>query len=192
MQYPSKPGGVSVYSVKEACLIIGITSLAIFILNILALILTAQPGSVEWRIDFLEQLGNRSIAPLFGFALLIYSISDSYALRKWLAFVCLMSGILFHMGCFLVIHDTLVVQRQASANIAQQAKQFRSQVEAGQISIDDGMETGQAVERIAVTEQALSEQAKSDLTRAGIVSVGNLLIPGLGLIGLGRLGLRIR
>lgn len=192
MQYPSKPGGVSFYNVREACLIIGITSLAIFVLNMLALILTAEPGSVEWRVNFLDQLGNRSIAPLFGFALIIYSFSGNYTLRKWLAFVCLMAGILFQMGCFLVIHDTLAIQRQASAHIAQQAEQFISQIEEGQIEVDDATEAEQAVERVAITEQELSEQAKSDITRAGIVSVGNLLIPGLGLIGLGRLGLRIR
>ncbi len=156
MRYPSKPGGLNLHNVREACLIIGITSLVIFIFNILALALAAEPGSVEWRANFLDQLGNRSIAPLFGFALIIYGFSDNYTLRISLAFFCLMSGILFHMVCFLVIHDTLTIQQQASDNIAQQAKQFISQIEAGQINVDDTVEAEQAVKRIAITEQELS------------------------------------
>ena len=192
MHHPPKPGGFSSYSFKEACLIIGITSLAIFILNILALALASDANSVQWRVNFLEQVGNRSIALLFGFALIAYGFSDHYKLRKWLAFICLMSGILFQMGCILTIHDTLILQKQAAENITQQANQVKIQIQEGEISVDDSQEAERALQRITIREQELEQRAKSDITRAGIVSVGNLLIPGLGLIGLGRLGLKTR
>lgn len=177
-------------SIRTICLIIGITSLAVFIWNIFALVLTANLQSVQWRVNFLEQTGNRSFALLFGFGLMLYSFLDNRILRKKVAFVSLMAGLMFQMSCILTIHDALALQEQAFTNIAQQSQQMKTKIQTN----SDGSISPQQAEQVTqqVTNQAdeLKQRAKSDITRAGIVSLGNLFIPGLGLLGLGWIGLK--
>lgn len=175
-------------NVRAICLVIGITSLAIFVWNILALALTADPRSVQWRVSFLEQIGSRSFALLFGFGLIMYYFLNHPILNKRISFVCLMAGILFQMSCILIIHDTLTLQEQALNNITRQSQQLRTEIQESANSAEQ--EAEQAIQQIISQEGELQQRAKSDITRAGIVSLGNLLIPGLGLLGLGRIGLK--
>ncbi len=188
MQNPLVLRDVRVDSLKAICLVIGITSLAIFAWNILALTLTADLYSVQWRVNFLEQVGSRSFALLFGFGLVLYYLSGNRILSKRVAFVCLMTGILFQMGCILIIHDTLTLQEQAFANIARQSQQVKTEIQENVEGAEREVE--QAIQQITVEEGELQQRAKSDITRAGIVSLGNLFIPGLGLLLLGRIGLK--
>jgi hypothetical protein len=190
MNHSSNPSASTFYKVKDACLVIGITSLAIFALNILALALTSNFSSVQWRVNFLEQVGNRSIALLFGFGLVLYGFSDKPKLCKRLAYLCLMAGLFFQMGCILMINDTIVLREEASQNIAQQSQQVKNQLEEEQGDIANSVEIEQAVQQIGIREKELQERAQSDITRAGVVSLGNIFIPGIGLMALGWLGLK--
>ncbi len=185
-----KPKNFQGYDISTACLIIGTTALASFVLNALALALTPELYSVQWRVTFLEQVANRSIALLLGFGLIFYGLSRNLALRTKLAFLCLITGLLFQMGCILIIHDTLALQGQASENIAQQSRQAKEQIQENRSSLDDSQQADQAIRQIILQEEELQQRAKSDITRAGIVSLGNLFIPGIGLIGLGWLALK--
>ena len=117
------------YDISTACLLIGITALASFVINILAFALTPDLYSVQWRVTFLEQVANRSIALLLGFGLVFYSLSSNPELRKKLASICLIIGLLFQMSCILTIHDTLALQGQASENISQQSRQAKEQIQ---------------------------------------------------------------
>jgi len=175
-------------NVRAICLIVGITSLAIFAWNILALALTADPRSVQWRVNFLEQIGSRSFALLFGFGLIMFYLTSHPTLNKRVGFVCLMTGIFFQMSCILIIHDTLTLQEQAIANIARQSQQVRTEIQENADGAEQ--EAEQAIQQITVQEGELQQRAKSDITRAGIVSLGNLFIPGIGLLLLGRIGLK--
>jgi len=190
MLYTVRPGNIKSYRPQATCLIIGITSLTIFLLNIVASALTPELYSIQWRVSFLEQVGNRSIALLFGFGLVFYGLSEQFSLRKKLAFVCLMSGILFQMGGLLIIHDTQALQAQALQNITRQTSQVKQQIQSGQSEVPTVEAADRAVQQLEIQERELQQRAKTEIMRAGVVSLGNLVIPGIGLMGLGWLGLR--
>lgn len=183
------------HSFRSLCLILGLTSLSIFSLNLIAIALPPEIYSVQWRTNFLDQVSNRSIGLFFGMGFTMYGFSESRLLLKKLAFLCLVVSIVFGMFFVSSIHDGLALKEQALVNIESQATQLENQLLANRngSELTSQLSTQQfdeALQQISRNQKSLVENAKADITKATFVSAGNLFLIGLGLIALSRLGLK--
>jgi len=95
--------------------------LAGFLVDMIVLTFPPALGNVEWRVGFLQQLGDRSIILLLGLALIMYSWIDIRPWRRKLALACLIIGVVFNLSSVLAIRDNLKVQEMAITNISTQA-----------------------------------------------------------------------
>lgn len=179
------------------CKIVGNACLAGFLVDIVVLAFPPRLGSLEWRVGFLQQLGDRSVILLFAIALLMYGSMASRRARKQLGLISLIVGFMFQMGCILAIHDGISLQRQAVSNIDNQASTIQTQIEKAQqnpgslpqnISPDDLKKATASIEQ---REALLKKAAKSQVMRTGFASVGNLSVIGFALIALGRYSSRL-
>jgi hypothetical protein len=66
-----------IQNAKYIFLLIGIVCLAGFSLGILAIGLPPNFSSLEWRVDFLQQFGDRSITLMLGAALTMWGLSNN-------------------------------------------------------------------------------------------------------------------
>ncbi|MEM9776486.1 MAG: HpsJ family protein [Chloroflexota bacterium] len=181
------------YGAKPLFLIIGVTCLASFVLDALALGLPPSPYSIEWRTTFLEKIGDRSILLLLGAALTMYGIMGNRKLVVKLAAACVIAGIFFHASCLVIIKDSLSLKEQALSNISNQATQLQTQLQESRTSTENAptltaQEIAQASQQIDNQAKSLQQRAQVDATKLSIVNAGNFVITGLGLIFLGRFG----
>ncbi|MGF1536591.1 MAG: hypothetical protein ACFB4J_08940 [Elainellaceae cyanobacterium] len=183
MSTASTPAPTGASSSAVICRIVGLTCIAGFISDTITLALPVGP-TVDWRVNFLQQVGDRSIIFLFGVALVLYGVWASRELRKSLSYAVLGIGVLFLLCCILVVRDSIVLKSEAMQRIELQATELQTRVEA-QEQIDPRV----AVRRIDAEAAALKQNARSTLTKAGIRSTGNFVIVGVGLVSLGRLGI---
>ena len=185
------------YNVKPLSRIVGIACLAGFVVDMLLLALPPNLGSVEWRIGFVQQMSDRSIVLLFGVALLIYSNLDLRALRKQLAMLCLVLGVVFLLSCILVVRDSLTLNDITVKNINNQVSQIQTQIENSKTNPNPAQNvTPEQLQQASdlITKQAgtAKEGAKTNLLKAALRMVGNLVVVGIALISLGRYGIRPR
>ena len=187
---------VTPYSSKGLCRIVGVACVAGFIIDILSLLFPPALGNIEWRIALLQQIGDRSIILLFGLALLMYGSIETRRLRKRLAIVCLVLGVLLSLSCVMVVRDALAFQETASNTISAQASTLQNQIQAVQpgstqgkvkVTAEDIQKASQALTQQATT---LKQNAKTGIIKTSLSSVGNLLVVGVALIGLGQYGTR--
>lgn len=182
---------------KQICVIVGLTCIAGFLIDILVLGTPPDPFALEWRINFLQQAGDRSIVLLFGTALLLYGLFDNRAIKRIIGFASLAIGVACVLSCVLVIRDSLILRNQAIQNISNQEQQVQEQIEAFR-SRDELPENvtleqlQQASQQIASQADLVKQNARQGISRVGVGSIGNLVAVGLGMIGLGRLGLNRR
>ncbi len=179
---------------KQLCLIAAITCIAGFAVDMLVSSTPLDPFALEWRINFLQQAGDRSIVFFFGIALLLYSVFDSQRLRRPLSFICLAIGVAMLLSSILVIRDSLILRDQSLNNITAQSEQLQSQIDetrdSGELPPDITIDQlQQASQQIASQTQAVKQTATQTITRAGTASVGNLMVVGFGLVGLSRIGM---
>ena len=182
------------FNAKRLCLIVGLTCLGGFVIDMISIGLPFSPFNLQWRVGILQQLGDRSIILSFGSALLLYSQMGNRRLAKPLSLICLGVGVAFMLSCILVIRDGLILQDQAVSNISTQAQQLQEQIEQskGSPELPENITPEQFKQAAAQVEgQAaqLKQNAQTGITKAGLASTGNLIVVGLGLIGLGRFGL---
>ncbi|NJN87399.1 MAG: hypothetical protein HC881_15200 [Leptolyngbyaceae cyanobacterium SL_7_1] len=190
-------GSANSYSAKNLCLIVGLTCLAGFLIDMIIMGLPANPGALEWRIGFLQQLGDRSIVLLFGSALTLFGMLDERRLLRQIALFCLVAGVLFHLAGILVIRDSLTLQKQTVSNITSRANELQTQIQQTQSApaLPENVtseQLRQASDLVASQASDLQRNAQTSIIRLGLFSLGNLFVVGLGLICLGRYGLRLR
>lgn len=194
--FSTSPSFASPYGVRSICHIVGLACLAGFVIDLIALGFPPDPFSLEWRIDFLQQVGDRSIILLFAAALLMLGSLDSRRGLRQLGLLCLLTGIVFHLSCILVIRDNVLLQQRTVRNISTQAAELQTQIKqaeanpgSAQITLDELKQAAQLVDQQAST---LKQNTQTTIVKSSIASLGNLIVVGLGLIGLGRYGLRVR
>ncbi|MEM6451112.1 MAG: hypothetical protein AAF703_12440 [Cyanobacteria bacterium P01_D01_bin.105] len=180
---------------RNICLIVGLACIAGFIVDMLVATSPPTPFEIGWRINFLQQAGERSIVFLFGAALLLYSQITNRRIAKPFSLICLGVGVALMLSCIVVIRDGLVLQDVSVERISKQAEQIQNQMEERQNSSDlpEGVtleQLQQASAQITTEAKRLTSNTRTDIARRGLASMGNLLIVGLALVGLGRCGLR--
>ena len=180
---------------NNICLVVGLTCIAGFIVDILVIATPPDPFALEWRIGFLQQASDRSVIFFFGIALLLYSIYQNRQVRRSLSLFCLAIGVAFLLSSLLVIRDSLTLKDQAFKNIGTQEEQIQSQIADSQASGE--LPSGVSLEQIQQASQEITSQAElakqntnRGIVKAGMASLGNLVVVGAGLIGLGRIGMR--
>lgn len=179
---------------KQICLIVGAVCLAGFIVDVLAIGMPLNPFDLPWRINFLQQVGDRSIILLFGAALVLYSQLGNRRLTRSMSLFLLGLGVAFVLSSVLIIRDSLILRDQAINNISTQAEQLQTQIEDNRSNPEllsevtpDQLE--QATQQITSRAEELKQNTRNGITKAGLASIGNLVVVGMGLIGLGRFGL---
>ena len=180
---------------KNICFVVGLTCIAGFIVDMLVLGTPPDPFALEWRVNFLQQVGDRSIVFFFGVALLLYSIFDNRQLKRTLSLFCLALGVAFLMSSLLVIRDSLSLKEQAFKNISNQEEQLQTRIEQsktnGQLPANISPDQlQQASQEITTRAQEIKQNAGQGITKAGMSSLGNLIVVGLGLVGVGRVGMK--
>lgn len=181
--------------VKTICQLVGLACLAGFAIDMLVILLPPQLGSAEWRLGFMQQLGDRGIIFLLGSALTIAgSLGSRRRLRQFSSF-CLLAGVVIVLSSFLVIMDGLALQQRATTTIDTQASQLQNRLRDAQanptslganVTLEDIKKTSQ---QLTGQAEALKKNAKTTVVKTGVASVGNLAVVGLGLLGIGRTGL---
>ena len=180
---------------KNICFVAGLTCIAGFIVDLLVLGTPPDPFALEWRVNFLQQIGDRSIVFFFGVALLLYSIFDNRQLKRTLSLFCLALGVAFLMSSLLVIRDSLTLKDQAFRNISGQEEQLQTRIEDsktnGQLPANISPDQlQQASQEITTRAQEIKKSTGQGITKAGMSSLGNLVVVGLGLVGVGRVGMK--
>ncbi len=180
---------------RDICLIVGLTCIAGFIVDILVIATPPDPFSLEWRIGFLQQASDRSVIFFFGIALLMYSICQNRQIRRSLSFFSLAIGVAFLLSSLLVVRDSLTLKDQAFKNIGTQENQIQTQIADSQTSGE--LPPGVSLEQMQQASQEITSQAElakqstsRGIVKTGMASLGNLVVVGIGLIGLGRIGMR--
>lgn len=182
---------------KDICLIVGLICIAGFAVDLLVLGTPPDPFALEWRVNFLQQMGDRSIVFFFGVALLLYSIFDNHRIKRPLALFCLALGVAFLLSSLLIIRDSLTLKDQAFRNISTQEEQLQTQIEesraSGELPPDISLDQlQQASQEITSRAEQAKQSTSQNVTKAGMASLGNLVVVGIGLIGLGRTGMKRR
>lgn len=186
------------YGAKGICYIVGLVCIVGFFADLLILGLPPQPGNLQWRINVLQQFGDRSIILLFGTALILYSNLNQRRILKRLSRLCTIGGVVFILMCILAIADSITLQQQTITNISTQESQLQIQIKDAQKN-PDAIENNVSVEELQKASKLLSDRAnslkknaKSSAIKTGAASISNLVIVGFGLIGLGRYGMSLR
>ncbi|MFM2429603.1 MAG: hypothetical protein RLZZ511_816 [Cyanobacteriota bacterium] len=175
--------------------ITGSACLAGFTLDLIVNILPLQLGELSWRMNMLQQLGDRSILLLLGLALLTISGIGRRPLRRHLGPTCLTIGIAFMLAGTIAIRDTVTLQRQTNQNIATQSIQLQEQIQQAKSNPKAKITSAQieeAVQQVTQKSATLQKNSQTQILKTGLSSIGNLFITGIGLIGLGRYGMHCR
>lgn len=190
----STPSGESLVS-RNICLVVGLTCLAGFAVDMLAIATPPDPFALEWRINILQQIGDRSIILLFGVALLLFSVFSNRRLARPLSLISMAIGVALMLSCVLIIRDSLILRNQTITNIGNQAEQLQTQIDESRNSPElpadiTPEQIREASAQIANQADSLKTNAREGIVKASFASIGNLIVVGLGLAGLGRLGLK--
>ena len=197
VSYASKSvtAGPTHFDAKQICLIVSFTCLAGFIIDILVIGLPPNPFAPQWRLNFLQQVSERSLLLFIGVVLLVFSqLEHRIQGLRVLSISCIFLGILFGLSGLLVIEDNLALQRQAEENINTQATELRSRIVQGR----DDEKLRQQIAPEAFTEalrsvqtqtESLQQETKTGAMKTLISSAGNLFLVAVGLLGVARIGL---
>jgi hypothetical protein len=183
------------YTPKGLCQIVGLVCLAGFGIDMLIAAFPPALGALEWRVGFLQQLGDRSIILLFGLALTLYSYLDDRLVRKYLVMGCLGLGVVYILLSVLAIRDGVSLNSQADLQISAKASQIKSQLDNVQANPKPSLKvTPEQIEQAGKLLQqqttTLKDNATKGVLKTSASSVGNLIVIGLGLLGLGQYGAR--
>lgn len=176
--------------------IVGLTCIVGFMVDMTALTFPLGAGTA-WRINLLQQMGDRSIVLLIGLALLLYSAWENPSLRRTLSYVLLGLGTLFLVLCLLVVRESFSLRSQTVGSIGDQASQLQTQVEASRSNPEVAANATPddftlALRAIDTQAETLKRNATTTITRSGVASTSNFAVVGIGMLSLGRMAMGSR
>ncbi|WOD37911.1 hypothetical protein [Nodosilinea sp. E11] len=168
-----------------------------FSLDMLSISLGLALDSIEWRMGFVQQLGERCIILLFGAALLCHSLQTTPARLKQIGWLCCVLGLWISLSSLFYLQDSfrfkslalenLVNQQQ---NLTQEIQQFSPQPTEALGAIMDPVRKEQAVKLLEERTQELSAIAKIRIRKTVARTFFSLLLTGMGLGALGQVSAR--
>lgn len=180
-------------SQKLAVIVSGICLIG-FIIDIVVIGLPPNPLSPQWRLNFLQQVAERSFLLFVGSVLLFYSkLEGRLQQLRIISITCLVVGLLLGLSSLMVIKDNFTLQQRAIASIDTQATELRNRIVQGREDrtlsqkIDPDAFTA-ALGRVDSQAANLKQETQTGAMKTLLSSAGNLLLVGGGLVGVGRLG----
>ncbi len=180
---------------QRLAFIVGSICIVGFIIDILVIGLPPSPLAPQWRLNFLQQVSERSLLLFIGSVLLLYSKLDGRLRQLRIGSIaCLVVGLLVGLSSLLVIEDNLTLQRQANINIDTQAAELRARIVQGREDASASQKISpdafsEALRSVQTQAASLKQDTQVGAMKTLISSAGNLFVVGAGLIGVGRLGL---
>ena len=184
------------YSPASFCRIIGFVCIAGFMVDILAFALPVAFDNLEWQINMLQQISDRSIILLFGIALILYSSLHHRPWRKSLVATCLTLGVVYLFLAIFFVSSSIQLQNQSEQQINLKTSQMQSQIQS-QLQEAESNKTNpkptpeqieQAKQQIDRQSELLKGNTKIATVKRGLAGAGNFLVVGIGLIALGQCG----
>jgi len=179
---------------KLAIIVSGICLIG-FIIDIVVIGLPPNPLSPQWRLNFLQQVAERSLLLFVGSVLLFYSkLEGRLQQLRIISITCLVVGLILGLSSLIVIKDNFTLQQQAIASINSQATELRNRIIQGREDptlrqkIDPDAFTA-ALGRVDSQAATLKQETQTGAMKTLLSVAGNLLLVGGGLVGVGRLGL---
>jgi uncharacterized protein (DUF486 family) len=175
------------------CLIVGLACLAGFAVDAFILLVPPRLGSVEWRVNVVQQLSDRSIVLLFGAALVFYGSLASRSWKRLISLLCLALGVMYILSSVVILRDSNVLHKQVINRIDNQANQIQTQIDQAQTNPGAAPQLTpevlqEASDRLATQSNQLKENSKQSILKSGISTIGNLLVIGVSFLSLGLLG----
>lgn len=184
-------------AVRSICLVVGLACIFGFLIDMIVLGFSPSPLALEWRVNFLQQISDRSVVLFLGIALLLCRTLGQDNSKRLLSFASLVIGLLLILSCILVVRDVVILKNQASQQISNQVDQLQTEIEVAQDRAESSTEF--TPEQVKQFSQRIKNQARiaerntlQGITRSGFSSVGNLAVIGIGFTALGRFGLSKR
>ena len=184
------------YSPASFCRIIGFVCIAGFIIDIFAFALPVAFDNLEWQINILQQISDRSIILLFGIALTLYSSLHHRPWRKSLVATCLTLGVIYLFFAIFFVSSSIQLQNRSEQQISLKTSQMQSQIQS-QLQEAESNKTNpkptpeqieQAKKEVDRQSDLLKGNTKTATVKRGLAGVGNFLVVGIGLIALGQCG----
>jgi len=174
--------------------IIGITCILGFCLDALILSIPFNPGSLEWRVQVIQSLADRSITLLLGLGILMLGTLDLRSMRKQLSIGSLGIAFLFVILAFMAVWNSNALQQQTSAILANKTAQIETQLQTAKEKDSTGVkitpeQMQQTLDRLKTESETAKQTAQTQILKSGISSAGNLIVVSLALMALGRYGL---
>jgi hypothetical protein len=197
VNYPAASGNGSATSGRTIYRIVGIACIVGFFADVLVIGAPPSPMALNWRVEFLQQLGDRSIVFVIGVAFLMLGAFDLRKLLKQVALASMGMGLLLCLLVPLTIRDNLTLQKQVSNQIVAQASQVENQIqqiqsnpELKQKPSEDDLK--RALAKVGDQSKQMQQNATKMTAKTGVSSASNLIVSGIALIGLGRYAMRRR
>lgn len=172
--------------------ITGLICIVGFGLDTIAISLGPKISSIEWRMGYMQQLGEYSIILLFGLALLGFSLQTNPKRLKGIAWFCCGAGLCFSLSSFLYLQDSLQFSSLAIENLSiqqqkleQKIQQFIPQPGSFPESVVDPAKKEQALELLQERTVSLQSNAKIRIQKTMVRTFSSLSPVGSGLVSLG-------
>ena len=184
-------------TVYTLALITSIICIVGFGLDMVALSLRPTVSSIEWRMGFMQQLGERCIILLFGATLLCYGLQTMSTGLKRIAWVCCGLGLCLSLSGFFYLQDSVRFRALAIENLTTQRQNFEQQIQ--QFSPEDAAlselvvdpaQKEQALNLLRERTQTLKSRASVRIQKTVTRTFCSLLLTGIGLVALGQITLR--
>ena len=180
----------------ELARIVGFTCVAGFVSDMLVAMMPVVVRSEQWRMNLLQQMGDRGIILLFGLSLLSLGYAGRRLWDRRVGVLSLAIGVLFLLFCLLFVRDSLLLQETANSSVDTQASELQSRLqEQSDSELSDRFSSEQIAEarqQINLQAESFKQEVRTSAVRLGLSALSNLLIMGVAFIGLGRYCLRSR
>jgi hypothetical protein len=179
--------------VHKLCLIIGLASIAGFLVDFTVAALPPQPFAATWQIEIIRLAADRSLVWLIGLGLLAFTLRDNPALKRPFSLLCLLIGVVYLLLCIPAFQSTVSLRDNANLNISQQASQTLEQLQSFQA---EPPEEGPAItpeqiesatQQVNLQAETLRRSARQRLYKSLAITMGNLVVAGIAVIALSRL-----
>ncbi|WP_035992551.1 hypothetical protein [Leptolyngbya sp. KIOST-1] len=182
--------------VYTLALITGLICLVGVSLDLLALSLSPLQASLEWRMGYMQQVGERCVILLFAGGLLCHGFQPRPRGLKRLAWACCGLGLCLSLSSFFYLRDSVQFSSLAIANLATQTQNLEQRIQTfapqpnSPLNLNvDAAQKARAIERLGESAQALEARAKIGIQKTAIRTFFSLLLAGLGLVALGQIAL---
>lgn len=179
--------------VYTLALIVSLVCLFGLSLDLLAISLNPIPSSIEWRMGYMQQVGERCIILLFAMGLLGYSCQARPMGLKRIAWLCLGLGLCMSLSSVFYLRDSFQFRSLAIANLSSQTQNLEQRIQTftpptSSMAVDPAKKE-RAIELLGDSAQSLESRAKIGIQKTVSRTFFSFFLVGLGLMRIGQIAL---